>query len=505
MTPRIAVLRCWFEGNSFTPTPTTLDDFVAREWTSGAAARAFYGGTRTEIGAAVDFARAQPDGSVQLLRCAAAAPGGPLTGDCWRALQAALLEPLAALHRQTPLAGVYLSLHGAMVCVDAPAPDLALLAAVRRIVGPAVPVAASFDLHANLPADIAGVADIVVGYKTYPHVDLYETGARALALLQATIDGRLRPVSAIVAAQAILPSHRMDTATGPMRELEALTASLSARPAVLDATPFGGFAYADSTHCGAGASACVDAAGLAPGQDARALATALAGELAQALRARQADFLVRLPGAQEGLREALQWVDAHGGPVAVLEPADNPMSGGIGDTPGLFRALLALRPQCPVVFCFFHDPAVVDQAHAAGVGAPIRVPLGGRVSRDYGAPVVFSGTVARLCDGVFRNDGPMEAGLSCSWGRSAVLQDGTLRVVVTQSCRSPNDPAWCRMHGIDPAALGLWCVKAKNHFRAAFAPQLRRIIDVDTPGPAALDLARLPYRHADRNWLGSAN
>jgi len=286
-----------------------------------------------------------------------------------------------------------------------------------------------------------------------------------------------------------------------MERIATRAAGIATHPAVLDATPYGGFAYADTPHCGAAASVCVDAARFPSGQDARLLATAFATELARALHAQQADFRIRLPDARQGLQQALDLLAREGGPIAVLDPGDNPMSGGIGDTPELFRALLAARPPGPAVFSFFHDPAVVEQAFAAGPGAQLTVQLGGRVCRDYGAPVAFSGSVARLCDGNFRNDGPMEAGLACAWGRSAVLQDGQLRVVVTQSCRSPNDPAWCRMHGIEPAELDLWCVKAKNHFRAAFGPQLRHIIDVDAPGPAALDLSRLPYRHARRRWL----
>jgi microcystin degradation protein MlrC len=500
-SPRIAVLRCWFEGNSFTPRPTALADFHAREWVQGEEAMAFYRGTRTELGAAVDFAQSLPAGAVQMLRCAAAAPGGPLRESCWRILLAELLEPLACLQEQARLDGVYLSLHGAMTCEGEPAPDLALLTAVRGILGSAIPVATSFDLHANLQPAIADCADIIVGYKTYPHIDMYETGERALELLLAAMAGRIRPVSAIVPARAILPSHGMVTQAGPMQELESLAAELSRRPGVLDATPYGGFAYADSRHCGASASVCMDAPVGGDPQQARRAAVALASELAGEIRARRTAFRIALPNPEQGLRQALRMLASEGGPIAVLEPSDNPMSGGIGDTPELFRALLAARPPCPTVFSFFHDPDVVEMAYAAGVGARLSVQLGGRVSRAFGEPVGFTGIVARLADGEFRNDGPMEAGLACSWGRSAVLQDGLLRVIVTQTCRSPNDPAWCRMHGIEPAELGLWCVKAKNHFRAAFASRLRHIIDVDSPGPAMLRIATLPYRHAHRAWL----
>ncbi|WP_174875660.1 M81 family metallopeptidase [Vogesella oryzae] len=485
---RIAVLRCWFEGNSFCPVPTGLDDFRAREWVAGAEAPAFYRDTATEMGAVEAFARQQPDCRIHWLQCAAAAPGGSIAADDWQQLQLSLLQPLRELLARERIDGVYFSLHGAMVCDGELAPEYTLLAAVRALIGDTLPLAASFDMHANLAPEIAGLADIVVGYKTYPHIDMYDTGWQAISLLQQAIRDGHKPCSAIVPAGVLLPSHAMTTASGPMAELEQLAAELRQLPGVLDATPFGGFAYADTPHCGASASVCVAGDPLQ--------ARRLADELAAHIRQRAARFRVRLLDPQQGIAEALAWRAQHGGCVAVLEPADNPMSGGIGDTPALLAALLAAPPACETVFCFIHDPAVVRLACELGAGATLQVQLGGRVSSAYGAPVPFRGTVERLCDGRFVNEGPMERGLACDWGRSVVLRSGRIRVVVTETCRSPNDPAWCRMHGIDLDTVGLWCVKAKNHFRAAFAARLARIIDTDSPGPAALDLTLLPYRHA---------
>jgi microcystin degradation protein MlrC len=179
------------------------------------------------------------------------------------------------------------------------------------------------------------------------------------------------------------------------------------------------------------------------------------------------------------------------------------MSGGIGDTPGLFRALLAARPRMdsslPIAFAFFWDPELVARARAAGVGADLGCRLGGRLTADFGQPVETAARVARLTGGRFINRGPMERGLPVDLGPTAVLNvasggsDG-IEVIVTSACVSPNDPAYFALHGIDPGRLGLLCVKAKNHFRAAFAETFAAILDVDTPGPAALDLARLPFR-----------
>jgi microcystin degradation protein MlrC len=490
---RIAVLSCSFEGNSFSPATTTLADFQACEWQTGAAARDFYRGTAAEMAAVLDFADAHDDCEVRWLRCAAAAPGGALDAVSWQELQRQLLDPLAALQAELPVDGVYLSLHGALACKGQTAPEQTLIESVRELAGPGVALAVSFDLHANLSAGTARQAQIVVGARSTAPVDAYRSGARCMGLLLDAIGGRIRPASVVMPAQAILPSHGMTTDSGAMRELQELADEIARRPGVLDATVFGGCAYVDAPQTGASASVCVDGG--------RERAQVFAAELAGAIRARRAQFAFSLPQPPEGIAAALEAVDLEGGPVAVLEPSDSPQSGGIGDTPGLFRALLAAQPRCESVFAFFHDPPAVASAFAAGVGAPIALRLGGRLSGAYGAPVDFEGRVARLTDGVFVNDGPAQAGVACSWGRSAVLQSGPIRVAITETCRSPDDLAWCRLHGIDLERIALWCVKAKHPFRATFGRYLKRILEVDSPGPAELDIRKLSYRFAQKAWL----
>ncbi len=497
MPKRLAIARVSHEGNSFNPVQTGLREFERREWVAGDAARAFYRGTRSELGAAVDFLEAHPDWHGSFLRCAAAPPGGPVESALLGTVRDEILEGLS----DGPWDGVYLSLHGAMIGADAANADLDLIAAVRAAIGPA-PLAVSFDLHANLDPALARHADIVLGYKTYPHVDTYETGAKALGLLERRARGEIAPVSRIAPIDAVLPSFNMRTAVGPgagpMAEVEAEARRLEAALDLLDATPFGGFAYADVAHAGASVSVCADRDG--------ALAERAAQMLGRFFRARRDAFPVALPGPEAALGDAL--AAGRTGPVAVLEPADNPMSGGIGDTPGLFRALLAARtratgpwidPSLPIAFAFFWDPDLVARARAAGVGADLGCRFGGRLTPDFGRPVEAAARVARLTGGRFVNRGPMERGLPVDLGPTAVLDvasggSGGIEVIVTSACVSPNDPAYFALHGIDPACLGLLCVKAKNHFRAAFAETFAAILDVDTPGPAALDLARLPFR-----------
>ena len=479
---RIAVARLWHEGNSFTPVLTRLADFHQREWTDGAGAADFYLGSRTEIGAAVDFFAANPGLSPIYLRCTGAGPGGPVEEADLQRIFGEIVEGV----RRAGADGLYLSLHGALIGEKTLAADLVLLRALREALG-AKPLAVSFDLHANLDPAIAGLADIVVGYKTYPHVDMYETGAKALLLLQQAVEKGIRPVSAIVKVGAVLPSFRMRTAEGPMAQIEALAAQRAGEmPCILDATPFGGFAYGDTPCAGASVSVTADAD--------RGAAQALAKELAGEMFRLRAHFSISLPKPGTVFNFA-----RNSKPAAILEPSDNPLSGGVGDSTGLLRALLEHGGHCRAVFAFFWDRELVQQC---AIRRKFTARLGGRLSPAWGPPVQLEVEVERVTDGRFRNAGPMERGLEVTLGRTAVLRSGNLRVIITESCQSPNDGEYFRLHGVDLAEVDLVCAKAKNHFRAAFGDAFDPIIEVDTAGPAAANLASLPFKNVSQELLG---
>jgi microcystin degradation protein MlrC len=300
------------------------------------------------------------------------------------------------------------------------------------------------------------------------------------------VEGRIQPVCALAKVPAILTSFNMRTTDGPMKELAELAGEWRRRDGILDASVFGGFAYGDSPFAGASALVTTDGE--------RALAEDAAQELARAIADRRDRFTVTLPSAKDGIAAALA-ATGHG-PAAVVDPADNPLSGGIGDTPTLFRALLDAKPKVPAVFGFFFDPALVARAHGEGEGAELEAKLGGRITGAFGAPVFVKACVLKLTDGKFRNRGPMEYNLPVDLGKTALLDVKGIQVIVTERCQTPNDPGYFALHGIDLDKLGLLCVKAKNHFRAGFTPLTRAIVDVDCPGPAASNLRHYRFRHA---------
>ncbi|MBB5214518.1 M81 family metallopeptidase [Parapusillimonas granuli] len=487
---RLAVARFWYEGNAFSPAPAGMPEFEQYEWMEGPSALELMRGTAHELGAVAAFADAHPDWEVVVLRCAAALPAGPIDDAVFERFIDELRQGLQAGQLEGGWDAVYLSLHGAAITGRRETPELEIARMVRGLL-PETPLGASFDLHGNLPPEWAGVLDYASAYRTHPHIDMAETAARVLAALSRMAGGGLQTRKALLNERIVLPSINMRTAAGPMRLLEEVARDAAAG-AVLDVSVFGGFPYSDTAHTGASVFAVSDASRDPTGAEAAAAAETVMARI----RASADQFRIRLPSAEDALAAAL--ADTRPGLIAVTDSGDNPLSGGGGDTPGLFRALVAARPDVPALFASFADPDTVRAALAAGVGAGMDVALGGRHGPQFGAGVHVRAVVERLTDGEFRNTGPMMTGITRSCGQSVLLRledTPSVRVIVTERITPADDPAFYALHGVDPARLRLLCVKAKNHFRAAFAERCIDIIDCDVPGPACQDLTRLPFRH----------
>lgn len=493
---RLAVARFWYEGNAFSPVPSSRVDFERREWLAGKQALEASRGKPTEMSAVARFADEHADWEVHPIFCASALPGGPITEATFSEIRENILSGLRV---GGPWDAIYLSLHGAAITEQRQAPDLDLLQDVRSMF-PGVPIGASFDLHANLGSELELLVDMASGYKTHPHVDQEATAARVLNGLLRIVNEGVRTRVQVRPAELLLASHNMRTAEGPMRSLQELALKSVTSP-ILEACVFGGFPYSDTANTGASVVVVSDVNADPQGLEAARVVDALHA----AVHSHAPEFDVRLPTAREGLDQAVALLQHGQGLVAVTDPADNPASGGACDTTVLFQELLRTPTSIPCVFANFTGPEAVQAAQAAGVGACIEVSLGGRHGSQFGEPVTTRATVECLTDGVFRNVGPKENGFIVRCGRTALLrlvEHPHIRVIVTEAVSSANDPGILQLHGIELPLMGLLCAKAKNHFRAAFAPMCDAIIDIDAPGPAALDLSSLPFKHVRAETLG---
>ena len=302
MPTRIAIARLWHEGNSFTPVHTRLADFRQREWSSGADAEVFYRGTRTELGAAVDFFAAHRELTPIYLRCAAAGPGGAVEEADVQQIIREIVEGV----RKANADALYLSLHGALIGSDTLLADVVLLKEARAALGEK-PLAVSFDLHANLDPVAALLADIVVGYKTHPHVDMYETGARAARPIFSFLNKKIKPTMHFGHRPMLPHVMRQSSLDSPNREIQERAKEME-RQGALAATFFVGFPHADIPYAGSSAVVVTDG-------DA-AKAQAFCDELLEtAWRARE-QFVYRVEALEKSLLRAKE---LQGRPVVLLD------------------------------------------------------------------------------------------------------------------------------------------------------------------------------------------
>jgi microcystin degradation protein MlrC len=486
--PDIAIVRFGHEGNSFGATKATIADFRAFEWAKGPETIPFYKGTNTEIGGVISFFETRPDWTPHYLRCTFATPSGEVERAAYDEILAEILADLKARRWDA----VFFGQHGSMQVEGIDHADHEILQRVREVIGD-TPLAASYDLHANITQAEIDLCDITVGYKCHPHTDMAETAEKALRLLLDVVAGRIRPVGVVLPMNSLLPSINARTTDGPMAEVAAFARALEESAGLLDLTVYQGYAYGDRAHAGASVVAYADGD--------RALAAKAAKATMAELRRVRDRLFVSMPSAEEALQRALAMARQGKGPVAIVDSADYPGSGANADTPGFLRTLLAAKPDVPTAFVFFFDPVTVAKAAKAGVGATIETRLGGRLTDAFGPPVAVTARVDRLTDGRIVHTGVFCNGLEFNYGPTAVLDVEGIKVVVTTECLTVNDPSFFALHGIDVDRLGILAMKAKNQFRSAFPSTFSEMIYVDIPGPAAYDYSGLPFRRVPAERL----
>ncbi len=479
---RVAIAELSHETNVFSSVPTDLAAFERSGIYRGTEVVEALRGTATTIAGFLDAAERQGF-TVLPVFAVWATPSGMVTREAFEVLVG---ELVATLERMAPLDGVLLSLHGAMVAEHALDADGELLRRVRAVVGPDTPVVAVLDLHANISATMVEAADLLLGYDTYPHVDQRERGREAGELLVRLIQREIRPAKALVKPPMLPTSQNMTTDRDPMRALIARAHEFEALPGVLNVTVAGGFPPADVPEAGLSVLVTTDGD---PG-----LAQALAEELARLAWERREGFL----GGVSSWEEAAQAIrEIRSGPLVLVDIADNPWTGGPGDSAELLRFLLTNGVR-EAALALIRDPEAVAACLAAGVGQRVELELGGKTDRLHGPPLPVRGYVRLLSDGRYRNRGPMHAGIVVDLGRTAVLVCDGVEVLVTERAESPIDLNVFRSHGIEPTERRVIALKGKGHFRAAFEPIAERVVLVEGPGITGSDLTRLPFRRIRR-------
>lgn len=482
MRKRIGIAFFYHESHTFSPVKTGIQSFYEEGYYKGKAILAAYQGTKTEVGGFIDVLE-QAEQAIIPLVCAAAIPSGMVTFAAYEEIKDSILQ---AIVEAGPMDGLLLALHGAMVVEGVSDPESELLAEIRQLIGMNIPIAATLDMHANVSRRMLSFTPLFFGFKTYPHIDMYEQGVRAAQTLLMQMVTK-QPMYASFRKLAMMPpSVNMRTEEGPMADLVQAAIEAELDPDIISATVLGGFPYCDIPEVGA--SIIIVSTDRSKGE-------AVAQKLAEQLWENRDRYVMQLPSISEAITLAEE-IDADK-PVALADIADNPLSGGTGDTTGLLRELLE-RDIDHALFGALNDPESLQACFDAGEGASVKLSLGGKLSPEYGEPVKVIADVIKLSDGKFRNTGPMNTGLLIDTKGAAHIRVQKLDILLTGRALSANDTELFRHIGIEPTQYKILALKVKNHFRAAFDPIVSQVIYMDGPGLASNVFKHFTYHHIPR-------
>jgi microcystin degradation protein MlrC len=486
---RLLIAMMKHETNTFSPVPTPLARFGHGPGPLyGEAAVRAYRGTGTGLGAYLDLAERE-GAEIVLPIAAGASPSGPVED----AAYAEITERICAAAAAGGFDGIMLDLHGAMVTQSLEDGEGQFLKRLRAI-DPVTPIAVALDMHANLYDEIIANATVVTGYRTYPHIDTYETAWLAGEILLRAIRGEVRPVMAWGNMPMLPHVMRQGTDDHPNRELQHRCAAMHADGA-LAASLFTGFPHADIVNAGLSAVVVTDGD--------RDLAGRLRDELLDRAWVEREAFVYQIEPLNEAVARA-QGMPPRlpgEGPVVLLDHYDNCASGGTMDTTAVLAEILRQGLEDVAAFAIY-DPQVVRQAIAAGIGARVTLSIGGKIAMPAipatSPPLTVTGMVKTISAGRYKNRGPMARGVEMDMGPSVVLDTGTAEIVLISRHVEPSDLNCLLSLGIDPMQKRYVMLKSRIHWRAGLGPLAKAVVDCAGVGVCTSDYGQLEFKKVRR-------
>ena len=484
MTRKVLLAEIMHETNTFNRIATVKADFETRYWHEGMQAASALAGTNTEIAGFIEAAQ-NYDWSLEIPLAASASPSGPMAADDWDRVKQLILEPLQAGQQFDAVA---LVLHGSMVTETTLDAEGDLLREVRALAGADALIAVTLDMHANVSPAMIEAADMMMAYRTYPHVDQRERALHMARLMEDVLQGAPRPELVMARMPMMDAANHGQTADGqPMPDLLKLADTLEGRDGIVCASIQIGFPWSDVPDIGP--NVVVTATDDRQGR-------AVAAELMQAVWQSRHDTQLEFASPAEAMALAKRG-KAGDKPLVLADFADNPAGGAYGDSPNLLRAMIADGLE-GAAFATISDPASVERAAKAGVGATVKLSLGGKGAPDLTPPLEVEAEVVNLTDGEFICAGPMWQGVTFSMGTTAVIRVGGIEVIVSSVPTAVMDLNVFRSVGINPQEMATIGLKSRNHFKAAYGPIARETLLVDAGGIASMRLQELTYRNIPR-------
>jgi microcystin degradation protein MlrC len=478
--PKIVIAMMMHETNTFSPVATPLASFRPLE---GEAAIAEFRDTNTQLGGFLRVAH-ELDAEVRVPLAAGAHPSGCVEKTAYEDMCDAIVGEI-----RRGCDAAFLALHGAMVAEHHDDGEGELLRRIRAA-APRLPIAVGLDFHAHVtPAMVAG-ATVMTGYRTYPHVDMAETAERAARTLVRALRGEVVPVLAWGFRPMLTSTLEHTPSRQPMKDVMEMAIRAETAGTVLNASVFGGFPQADIPHLACSA--------VVVGDRRADEGQALVKQMLDLAWERRAAFLYHGAPLAEQIARARTLGE---GPIVLVDHGDNTASGGTQDVMSVIAEVMRQRLD-DVVAGPICDPAAIGRILDAGTAASVTLDIGGKIDMPQlnlrGQPLRVTAKVARITDGEFTVTGPMATGTRVRMGRTAVLDAGSLEIVVSERRSEPFDLGVFTHCGIDPRRKRYVLIKSRQHFRAGFEPIARHIVLCDGDGVTSSDLRLFDYRHRRR-------
>ena len=469
------------ETNSFSVYKTNMRTFEEREYLVGEKVISENFMKKTEIGGFIKVAKEKNIKLLPILS-AHANPGGPVTMDAYQEIKGIFLNKLKEMEQ---FDGIILALHGAMAVEGLDDPEGDFLESIRNIVGRDIPIVSSFDLHANFTQKMMNNLNAVVGYSAHPHIDIFETGMRAIRIIHSIIANKIKTTLALVRLPLITADS--NTINGPLKELMEISRSIEKEENVISTAIFAVQPWLDLYDTGYSVVVTTN--------NNHELAQKKAREIAQKIWKSRKNFKVDELTVENALDRVSK---IEGTPIVWSDVANAPSGGAAADSTFVLEKLLDMNVNYPVAMTIT-DPETVKQCIDKGVGKTIDINVGGKIDAHFSKPLSVEGYIKMISDGKYTNKGKFLPGSEQNMGKTVVvIINKNIHLVITELRAMTVDPEQFISLGISPHEMKVIVVKSVCDFKANYELFAKEMVMLATPGPCSSDLLNLPFKHIKR-------
>ncbi|WP_420548094.1 M81 family metallopeptidase [Curvivirga sp.] len=487
--PRVAIAGFQHETNTFAPQKGSFDRFVEADgWpglTRGVDLLANLKGYNIGVTGLIEGAQ-ELGWDIAPMTWAYGGAGGTVTHDAFEKITHMILDDLG---KAGPVDGILLDLHGAMVSEEYWDGEGELLKRIRTQCGWGVPIVACLDLHANITQAMVDLSDQLIVYRTYPHLDMAESGRQAAYQLDRIFSEGKPKHQAFLQIPFLIPMTSGCTLVEPAKGTYEKLRELEKQLGVTHMSFACGFSQSDFPDCGPSV--------LAYGNEL-VITQKAATDLYQYVLKHEGEFAPKLWQTKQAVSYAISRSKTLSKPIILADVQDNYGGGASSDSNGILAELVNQNALNAVIGVLW-DPEVAEAAHRAGIGESITIGIGGKSGYPGHEPFEATYKVEALYEGLVQTTGVYFAGGLMDLGIMALLRIGDIRIVVASKADQAADQAMFTVLGVDPKETSILVLKSSVHFRADFQSIAAEVIEVASPAPVLADISHLDFKNLRPN------